>query len=545
MIDKFHPGKSSTSLLIAGLFCLILYAVGIYCRPVFPVDETRYLTVAWEMHQSGDWILPRLNTEAYDHKPPLLFWTINLLWAIFGVSQAAAMAVPFLFAFAFVFVTNRFARKLRPDDKAFPALVTYLLIGSLPFMVYSNIIMFDLALGIFAVLGLTAIWDYHRSGQRKHLCLFALSVGLGAITKGPVILLHTIFPILFYKFWRDGTASVSYKKWAVGFGLAILSGAALGLCWAIPAAIKGGPDFAHKIFLGQTAGRITDSFAHKAPIWWYLEFLPLILAPWVFSPVFWRGLKTLKSADQTILKFLGIWLLPVFAAFSLISGKQVHYLLPLIPGFAIFTALIFRPEESGLRTKDAVIPFVFTGTLILLPFFLKLIAPEFARVLESPLLMGILDKVSLTIPLSLFILSALLVITQARKSIIHYSLILSLTSLMTLVCFQLEARDGLFKNFNLTPLAEVIRKNPDAPLAFARNYNGEWGFLARLDRKVEPLDPIYLPDFFKKHPDGMAFMRTSDPTDLLPYDVIFSMPYKMDKTYNIVVKRGQAERFSK
>lgn len=544
MIETFKA-KASFPLFVAAFFCLALYGLGIYCRPLLPVDETRYLTVAWEMFSSGDWILPRLNTEAYDHKPPLLFWSINILWAIFGVSKEAAMAVPFIFAFAFIFFTHRLAGKLLPQDKSFPAVVTYVLIGCLPFIIYSNMIMFDLVLGVFAVMGITAIWDYKHTGQRKHIFFFTLAIGLGAVTKGPVILLHTLFPILLVKFWAEKN-SISRRKWASGFSLAILGGVILGLCWAIPAAIKGGPDFANKIFWGQTAGRVTNAFDHKEPILWYVEFLPLILAPWIFSPLLWRGLKTIRmSPYKPVFRFLAAWAIPPFICFCLISGKQIHYLLPLIPAFAIFTGLIFKQMENAFRPRDALFPFIFTGTLILLPFFLKLIAPEFSRVLESPLLIGILDKVSLSVPLALFTLSGLLVFALSKKNMLSHTLAIALSSLMLMACFQLESKNGLFKNYDLTPIAEIVMKNPEAPLAFARNYHGEWGFMARLHRPVKQLEPETLPEFFKAHPNGMAFMRTGHPEELLPYDVIFSMPYKMDNTYNIIVKRGQARHFSK
>ena len=50
-------------------FCLAY----ILLRPLLPVDETRYLTVAWEMWTSGSYIVPHLNGEPFSHKPPLLF----------------------------------------------------------------------------------------------------------------------------------------------------------------------------------------------------------------------------------------------------------------------------------------------------------------------------------------------------------------------------------------------------------------------------------------------------------------------------------------
>ena len=66
---------------------LLLVGLALGARPLTPVDETRYLAVAWEMWVSGDALVPHLNGEPYSHKPPLLFWLINLGWAVAGVSE--------------------------------------------------------------------------------------------------------------------------------------------------------------------------------------------------------------------------------------------------------------------------------------------------------------------------------------------------------------------------------------------------------------------------------------------------------------------------
>ncbi|MCL4764140.1 MAG: glycosyltransferase family 39 protein, partial [Burkholderiales bacterium] len=60
----------------AALFAL-LAAVALASRTAMPVDETRYLAVAWEMWTRGDFHVPHLNGAPYSHTPPLLFWLIH------------------------------------------------------------------------------------------------------------------------------------------------------------------------------------------------------------------------------------------------------------------------------------------------------------------------------------------------------------------------------------------------------------------------------------------------------------------------------------
>ena len=70
-----------------GIFPLwLLLTTTIFFRNPIPIDETRYLSVAWEMWLRGDFLVPYLNGHTYSHKPPLLFWLFESGWAIFGVN---------------------------------------------------------------------------------------------------------------------------------------------------------------------------------------------------------------------------------------------------------------------------------------------------------------------------------------------------------------------------------------------------------------------------------------------------------------------------
>ena len=51
---------------LIGLWLLILLTA-LFTRPLLPVDETRYASVAWEMWSRGDFLVPYLNGEPYSH----------------------------------------------------------------------------------------------------------------------------------------------------------------------------------------------------------------------------------------------------------------------------------------------------------------------------------------------------------------------------------------------------------------------------------------------------------------------------------------------
>ena len=66
------------------LVWLVLVWMALSYRPLMPIDETRYVGVAWDMWLRGDWLVPQLNGRPYPDKPPLLFWLIKLGWGVFG-----------------------------------------------------------------------------------------------------------------------------------------------------------------------------------------------------------------------------------------------------------------------------------------------------------------------------------------------------------------------------------------------------------------------------------------------------------------------------
>ncbi len=542
------PPRSLSPYLIAAAFCLLLSLTGIFLRPLFPVDETRYITVAWEMYAGHDWLLPTLNFEPYHHKPPILFWLMMSLWSIFGVSQQVAMVAPYLIAFAVSCALIKLAQVLQPGNKQLPLLAILLFTGSLPFAIYSHLIMFDMLLSIFAVLGLIAVWQFARTGRWLYIALFGTAVGLGVLAKGPVILLHTLPAILLAPLWvsRD-TFTISWGKWAGAFLLGTLLGAAIALSWAIPAAIKGGPEFTEKIFWGQTAGRVANSFDHQKPVWWYLPVLPLLTLPWIIHIGAWKGFKSLLKEDhKQPLKFLGCWMIPALLIFSLISGKQPHYLLPLVPGFILVCALSLNRIGEQTRFLYVLPPLVVAAFLAALPALGIVLVNTLPADYFSQAHLG--DTINnFSVPISLIGTGLIAVIIfVVRKSRLVYQLTaVSVSMLIFMSCFQLQASRSFYKNYDLTPIATIVMQYPDKPLAFVRNYHGEWGFLARLqNHPVKQVDLHELDPWFKANPTGMAFMRTSKPEEFTPYDVIFSMPYKMTATYAIVVPKGQGKNFT-
>jgi 4-amino-4-deoxy-L-arabinose transferase-like glycosyltransferase len=106
-------------LAIPALLALwgLLLAVALEVRPLLPVNETRYVGVAWEMWLRGDFLVPYLNGEPYSHKPPLLFWLIQAGWAVFGVNEWWPRLVAPLVSLLVMALAVHLARLLWPGDR--------------------------------------------------------------------------------------------------------------------------------------------------------------------------------------------------------------------------------------------------------------------------------------------------------------------------------------------------------------------------------------------------------------------------------------------
>lgn len=350
------------ALLVAVIF-FALFLTAVLFRPLLPVDETRYLSVAWEMYLRQDWLAPlTVNFEPYHHKPPLLFWLINISWSVFGVSRWAATLPIVLSSLANVYLTGALCKRL------FPGLqlnVQVLLIGTFPFLLFSTAILFDLTLAVWVLCTLLCLLSYAESRRHRYIGLMALCLGLGVLTKGPVVYLYVAFPLLLGPLWvRDMPRK---HAWYLGCLLAILLSFIPVLLWLVPVIKASSNDFAYWLVWEQTAGRISGSYdgAHTRPFYFYIAVLPVLCLPWIFFPTFWKRLIALRRSvthDRSRgTRFLQVWLVPTIAAFSFVSGKQLHYMLPLLAGLAIAIAYALRNVSARAlyrTTATALIAFV-------------------------------------------------------------------------------------------------------------------------------------------------------------------------------------------
>ena len=183
--------------------CLLLIVSSIYARPLIPIDETRYLSVAWEMWHSQNFLVPHINGHPYSDKPPLLFWFIHLSWLLFGVNEWSARVIGPLFGFGSIVLMRQLGKNLWPANRGVTLAAPFILLGTLIWGLYSTLTMFDTLLTFTALLALLCILAARRARSFAPWLGVSAAIGLGILAKGPIVLLYTLPPLLLAPCWSE------------------------------------------------------------------------------------------------------------------------------------------------------------------------------------------------------------------------------------------------------------------------------------------------------------------------------------------------------
>lgn len=551
MTDK-TPQSSNARLdvWITTLIWCALMGSALLLRPLLPIDETRYITVAWEMWTNSDFWVPTLNGEIYSHKPPFLFWFMHLGWAIFGVSDIWARLVAPLFGLGALFVTAKLARELWPDvhrdvqnNRAWMA--PMMLVTGIYWTVFSTMTMFDMLVtlaAVVALLGYVKAWKGFVTGTGfwTGMLIAGIGIGIGGLAKGPAILIHTLPVALAAPLWGPylscGRGKTRMRTWYLGVFASVVVGFAMTLAWAIPAALIGGPEYRDAIFIKQSTDRMVKSFAHRRPFYWFALVMPALLLPWTLWPRLWKNIGFIKAWKQNVglrssltdggARFLLICIGASFVIFSAISGKQPHYLLPIFPALTLFTAYMLTREGNVSVERGHKVPVLVMGGLVLI-FFVGLMAKgAIEPMLKTPLP----DWIDLAQPLWLLPvlgLAGVLAFKKVQGPSAEVRLI-AITVASVIVSLYMAAAPALAVAYNLQSAALQVKAYQDEgrPVAYVGKYHGEFQFLGRLTQPLYEMQHMEDGQIWaKSHGNGivMATMRRKDvpplpkPVSIQPY----------------------------
>jgi len=460
--------------------------------PAVPIDETRYLTVAWELQHNDGFALLTLNGRPYLDKPPLLFWLIGLAWHVCGHSIWAARMVSLAAAAGTIALLGAIERRLIDGGHHRP-LAPWILLPFVLFDAFSGSVMFDVPLCFFVAGSLLALIHWLRDGHAVAFVLLFACAALGMLMKGPVVAVHLIGPILLSPWWN---APHPPRPWRIGLAVAALLLSCLPLTWwAASAAAEVDHVPVFETLRHQAFGRVTDSFAHRRGPYWYLLLLPPLFLPWILW-IRWRPFAHgARAAGRDPRMRFGVASSAVaLLLFSLISGKQLHYLLPLLPGASLILAAIVNAQPETIDHRRPAYAILLATVACAWPVALAWSGRnEHAGWLPTAV--------------AAFALLALAMFVSARR----YRGIetTSVASLCIVAALLLQLGAVLRRSPNVDDLAGYVRdlRQRGVPLVALDDEPGMVGFLARLPEPLPVVDAADAARWATENPEGIALIH--------------------------------------
>jgi 4-amino-4-deoxy-L-arabinose transferase-like glycosyltransferase len=504
----YQTARSTGSIwplaVAVGLWATLTFS-SLALRPLLPVDETRYLTVAWEMWNHGNFLVPHLNGEPYGHKTPLLFWLMHAGWILSGIGDLWPRLIAPLAGLACLFLTRALGRNLWPERPEIGDLSPLLLLAIIAWPALTTTVMFDSLLAVFVLVGLLGAVRCSRVGGWKNWALLGLGFGLGALAKGPAVLPHLLFVPLLGPLWADRDAwrhIVAWRQWWTRLGAAGLLGAIIAAAWLLPILLNDDSPFTTALFRNQIGERVVDAKDHGQALWWYVLILPPALLPIFLWPPVWC--KRIRKSYDFGARFCIVWFIGAALSLSLISGKQLHYLLPSLPALALLAASrIVTIQGAGYQRSHAL-----PATLI------AILGLTIAAVPLLPLNSETADTVAEAATGWGAVLAVAAIIAAVVKigSWTWRAGTIAALSVLSIITVHLVIAPVLATRFDLEPVALHLRawESEGKALANYGEYHGQYHFLGRLQHPMTIVGDGEISEWVAAHPDGIVvtYQRT-------------------------------------
>ncbi|HET6616399.1 MAG TPA: glycosyltransferase family 39 protein [Gemmatimonadota bacterium] len=327
---------------------LLLWHLGAY--GLWESTEARYAEIAARMVRSGDWMTPRLNGIAHFDKPPLAYWASAISMALLGIDELGARLPLVLASLAVLAVVYGSASATMCQRAGVFALLV--LLSSPMWFALSRSLTTDLYLSLWIVLAVEAGRRGTRFGGARAWRVAAwAALGLGFLTKGPIVFLWTALPLLAWAAWTRSWRRAA--RLADPLGLAAF--ALLALPWYVVEAARH-PGLTDYWLGGQLVGRIAAPYRGEDEPWWTYA-LALSWAAWVWIvpaiAMLWRLARERELPGG---RYLVTWVVIPLVAFSLFPTKRANYMLPAIPAIALAAGLWWDRAMAGLAPLQRTLP---------------------------------------------------------------------------------------------------------------------------------------------------------------------------------------------
>ncbi len=354
------------------LLLLILLIGGVYLatarsRAILDDGDALYATVAREMFNRGDWVVPYANGVRFLDKPPLMYWSMALSYSVFGVTEFGARFPSVLAVLGCAVLLFVMAREAAGETAGYTAaLAGSLSIGT---FLFTRMVFPDMLFLFFLTLSLCgfARWYTRPSPSPRAALLFYAGAAGGVLSKGLIgVVFPTAIVVLFLVLSRDLGRLRRFYPWR---GSALFL--ALALPWHLEAARRV-PGFLWYYFVNEHflrfLGRRQPLDYESIPLGVFWGLVLIWFFPWsAFLPAIPRLLRAGGDSERsrTLVRIALVWVAVVVVFFSA-SSRIEHYAMPVLPPLALLVAVATASGNREAWTGRAFSALAVLGCLIAL-----------------------------------------------------------------------------------------------------------------------------------------------------------------------------------
>ncbi|MEE8170473.1 MAG: glycosyltransferase family 39 protein, partial [Phycisphaerae bacterium] len=359
------PMTSATGGWLVALlgWTLILCFYGLSGGADFEVTDCWVAQTAREMHEAGDWLVPRFSGETRMQKSPGAYWAVMGAAVLMDrpVDEFTARLPNAVAAVMLVLIVFWLTRHIAGDRAAIFAGFTAS--SSVLVLYWSHRGASDLGLAALIALSLSCLWIGSQSAasRTRRVLLWLIgytAAGAAMLYKMPVPLACIGLPAFFYLLLRNRWRILASPWHVVGVVLFL----APWLPWAAavflnePMAL----DKWRTEFVDRFLGTMPNVQHQKHWRWYLVYFLPLAIytLPFSFSipAAIVRGFRRQPRVRRDGAAFVLIWFISHFVFFTVAAGKEFRYLLPALPPvfvlLGIELAVLFDPNRRASPVRE-------------------------------------------------------------------------------------------------------------------------------------------------------------------------------------------------
>ncbi len=291
------------------------------------------------MIDAHDYVNPSFNYLPRFNKPVLSYWIVAAFYKLFGVSvgvQRIPIALGAMLIIGCAFVLGWIAAERqgsRAEDRMHAGLWAAVGLAVAPRLVmFARRIFIDIWITAFMSLTLTCFALSERYPRHRRLFLVGMyvSIGLGALTKGPVAIALPGLAFALYLLMRKELPRI--REMMIPLGTLLV--AAIVVPWYLALYHQHGWTYISSFFIGENIERYTSGLGvrQQRGLTFYLpvvlsDSFPISTFLFAAAAMWWRERPRIQA-------LLWCWILAIVLFFSFSAGKQDLYIFPIVAAVA-------------------------------------------------------------------------------------------------------------------------------------------------------------------------------------------------------------------